>query len=461
MRTEAADVLTVRTKEADERVAEIVATAEQRVREMSDGAAAESDAKIEAARTHGREMLDEAKAARERVLGDLVKRRALLNAQIEVLRDGRDQLLDAYRTVKRAFLEATEALTTVESRAAQERSAAPGEPLDVAAEIAAEIEALDADRPELDVTAETAQVVDSSAEVGASQLPLADVDSLFARLRSVDDAAAPARATSDEVAVAEDATEDVGELATPSGGVLDLTEPELAPAVAADGEATVTAGEWREIRARAVDPVLGPLLKKAKRVAQDDQNALLDAVRRHKGRPTAAQVLPELDDLLEAWAGVLSDAVHRAYEAGSDAVGVPGCSPDDALAREAADALVSPLRLRVTVAIDSGEAGDAGGLVERIGARYREWKNQSLERSLTDVLALAWSRGVYEAVPDGAVLWWVPFEEGRCSDCDDNALEPTVKGKEFPTGQPFPPAHPGCRCLLAPAAILNSPTASA
>jgi len=34
-------------------------------------------------------------------------------------------------------------------------------------------------------------------------------------------------------------------------------------------------------------------------------------------------------------------------------------------------------------------------------------------------------------------------------DADDNALEPTRRGQSFPTGQPFPPAHPGCRCLLA------------
>jgi hypothetical protein len=53
------------------------------------------------------------------------------------------------------------------------------------------------------------------------------------------------------------------------------------------------------------------------------------------------------------------------------------------------------------------------------------------------------------------VLWWVPFVEGRCSDCDDNALEPTVKGKQFPTGQAFPPAHLGCKCLLVPADLLE------
>jgi hypothetical protein len=149
---------------------------------------------------------------------------------------------------------------------------------------------------------------------------------------------------------------------------------------------------------------------------------------------------------------VLDDAVGRAYAAGRTAAGGDTRDADPGLVREAAEAVVVPLRQRVTVAIDSGDEGDTGGLVERIGARYREWKNQSLESSLAEVLASAWSRGVYDAVPDGAVLWWVPNDEGRCSDCDDNGLEPTKKGEHFPTGQPFPPAHPGCRCLLAPAA---------
>jgi hypothetical protein len=380
-----------------------------------------------------------------------------LNAQIEVLRHGRDQLLDAYRTVKRAFLEATEALATAEARAAEERSTSTAEPLDVAAEIAAEIAALEGDAGEdaLDPEAAPAGLHDADGidEHGeAHDGAFADVDSLFARLRSSNGTGAPTSDATAPVAAAD------------ADAIIDLTTPdEPSPAAAVDAEDTeprVTASEWREVRARAIDPALGPLLKKAKRVAQDDQNALLDAVRRHKGRPSAAQVLPDLDELLDAWARVLHDGVSRAYGAGSAAAGVPDQAADDALAREAADALVSPLRLRLTVAIDSGDGSDAGGLVERIGARYREWKSQSLERSLSEVLAFAWSRGVYDAVPDGAVLWWVPFEEGSCSDCDDNALEPTVKGKDFPTGQTFPPAHPGCRCLLAPAAILNAPTAS-
>ena len=52
------------------------------------------------------------------------------------------------------------------------------------------------------------------------------------------------------------------------------------------------------------------------------------------------------------------------------------------------------------------------------------------------------------------MLQWIPLAVGRCADCDDNAFEPTVKGEAFPTGQAHPPAHPGCRCLLAPAEAL-------
>lgn len=67
-----------------------------------------------------------------------------------------------------------------------------------------------------------------------------------------------------------------------------------------------------------------------------------------------------------------------------------------------------------------------------------------------DALAAAWALGVYDATPPGRTLQWIPMVEGNCPDCDDNALEPTVRGRQFPTGQPFPPAHPGCRCLLVP-----------
>jgi DivIVA domain-containing protein len=477
-----ADEAVAQQKEAaDARVNEMLAAAETRAMQTRDTAATDAETMLEAARHQGREMLDEAKSARERVLTDLVRRRALLQSQIEELRGGRDRLLDAYRTVKRTFLEATEALAQVEARAASERANAAAEPIDIAAEVAAEIEALDAgtdvgggadadpDATQMIELVEIEQIeiveveVEGVSEAGAEtedEGALADVDSLFARLRAGhadDPAPEPGVVVTDvttEVAIeveAEPAADAPDAPAAEAAADEEPAETEAEP----EALVAVTATEWRAKRAREVDPLLAPLLKRTKRTAQNDQNALLDAVRRHKGRPTAAQVLPDTDAQIADWAEVLRDAVNQAYGAGRIAVRAEPADVYDDLVKEAAAVVVEPLRTRLGNAIDDDE-GDTGGLVERIGARYREWKNQSLERSLAEVLALAWARGVYDAVPDGAVMWWVPFEEGRCSDCDDNALEPTVKGKEFPTGQPFPPAHPGCRCLLAPAELLQA-----
>ncbi len=160
---------------------------------------------------------------------------------------------------------------------------------------------------------------------------------------------------------------------------------------------------------------------------------------------------------------MLRDAIDRAYRAGPRPPDTAGAVAGDARATISSPTPPTRSSCRCasdsTLAIDSGDEGDTGGLVERIGARYREWKNQSLERTLGEVLASAWTRGVYDAVPDEAVLWWVPFEEGRCSDCDDNALEPTVKGKQFPTGQALPPAHPGCKCLARAGRAARRPLA--
>ena len=257
-----------RSAEAEAKAAELLAAAEARAAAALDAATAESNSIVDHARHQGREMLEEAKSARERVLGDLVRRRALLNGQIEELRGGRDRLLDAYRTVKRTFLEATEALAQVEARAAVERTTSHAEPIDIAAEIAAEIEELDAALPggvTDSADAETAdehaasdstgaagsaaddefsehvQLVPASASDSATTeetevaTALADVDTLFARLRAGHDDAAASGETSESPTEA-----------------------------AADGP-RISVDEWRERRSHAISPLSAPLLKKAKR----------------------------------------------------------------------------------------------------------------------------------------------------------------------------------------------------
>jgi hypothetical protein len=157
---------------------------------------------------------------------------------------------------------------------------------------------------------------------------------------------------------------------------------------------------------------------------------------------------------------VLGSATDVAYASGRTSVGRkrrPTNAPPRVL-NELAAGLVAPLRERLTVTIDAVVAEGPYAspaelhreLAGAIGARYREWKAGDLERHLGDVLTAAYARGAYDATPSGAQLRWVPERPGQCPDCDDDALEPTVKAQPFPTGQQYPPAHPGCRCLVVP-----------
>ncbi len=91
-------------------------------------------------------------------------------------------------------------------------------------------------------------------------------------------------------------------------------------------------------------------------------------------------------------------------------------------------------------------------LVESLGAAYREWKSQRIERIAGDALSGAFSRGTWHAMPEGASMRWIVEDvDGPCPDCDDDALAGVLpRGEVFPTGQHYPPAHSGCRCLLVP-----------
>ncbi|MEO6469505.1 MAG: DivIVA domain-containing protein, partial [Acidimicrobiia bacterium] len=135
-------------------------TATEAMREESIAAAS---SEIEASKEAGRELVNEARAVRERILADLGRRRLLLQAQVDELRAGRDRLLDAYRVVKRTLGDATEALVQVETRAGLELSTPPEE-LNVSP-VDGELEAL------------------AGHLTGEAGAPSVEVEALFARLR--------------------------------------------------------------------------------------------------------------------------------------------------------------------------------------------------------------------------------------------------------------------------------------
>jgi DivIVA domain-containing protein len=471
---------------------------------------AEQTAELEIAnaKTSSYSLVDEARTVRERVLADLARRRSLLQAQVDELRSGRDRLLDAYRVVKHTLGDATGALAQVEARANAEL-AAPLPRISIppvegelemleSADDASEPPADDGGSVEIDLEVESG--IDRGEGPGPDRAPAGDspngesrempdadsgaaVDALFARLRASHTAdpapgvalppagggssgPAPAEAkagdtkTGDQVGPEKSEGKGAAKAEPPAPAAakgeppkpsVDAPTAQEATADASDGPALTGDDALRAERDEVLGPMQHDLLRRAKRALQDQQNEILDKIRTIKGRVESGAVLADEATQEAAWATVLREPLTTAYARSYTAVADPD-GPTPALPTELVDeiakVMVDPWRRRLVAAID-GAGEDSDAITQRLGARYREYKGKELDAALGDALAAAWARGTFDAAPEGSLLRWVPAEVGRCPDCDDNALEPTARSEPFPTGQLFPPAHPGCRCFLA------------
>jgi DivIVA domain-containing protein len=324
----------------------------------------------------------------------------------------------------------------------------------------AEREAEPEHEPEPGADGEPEPVSPGASDVEARPEPDtgSDVDALFERLRSARVEATERQAPAAEPRAGDDdggGSHDRGEPGraerAPQASVLVGTAPEPRPATTAptDGDPELLAR-----RDELLTPIAHELVRRCKRVLQNEQNEILDGLRRQRGRPAPDMLLPPLAQQVTAWSEVLSPAIVEAYVAARTAASPKDDPVTDAPQRMVTgmvEVLVTPLRDRLLAAVDETLGDDANPdvIAHRIGARYREWKGEELDNRIRDLLAAVYARGVYDAAPEGVRLRWVPAEQGQCPDADDNALEPTRRGERFPTGQQFPPAHPGCRCLLA------------
>ena len=101
---EAASQIKIRSEEAASRVLREATDEAQRLREEAEveaarrrqDASADAESELLMAKQQGREMVNEARAYRERVLSELARRRELARQQIEQLMHGRDRLLQAF-----------------------------------------------------------------------------------------------------------------------------------------------------------------------------------------------------------------------------------------------------------------------------------------------------------------------------------------------------------------------------
>ncbi|HVA73154.1 MAG TPA: DivIVA domain-containing protein [Acidimicrobiales bacterium] len=497
IRLESEGLLGEKTKEAEEAAAAIVDEARTEAERILERVRAEAE-QIRAKADQDRTLtIEGANATREKILEDLSRRRRVATVQIEQLRAGRERLLESYAVVRRTLEEAQEELTKAdaEARAAADEvgrklnretehspAAAPGNATQGgsggsgAAAIAAAVEhpaAGGATEPEEDhdpvphlrvvpdletaseepgaggVAGEVAvlevAVVEAAAEM-ASGGDKSPVDQLFAKIRAGSGSRERAASTGA-------ADEDRSEASSDAPAGAQATTAEASTEAAQRGDET-----WLQKREQAMGNLDVSLTRKLKRALQDEQNDLLDRLRGLRSEVTADALLPAADSHRERYAKAAMPLINQAATAGAQfAAAVSGSKSGDApdvisVAGEAADAIVAPLRRRLEQAIGAGASEDQAVLIESIGAAYREWKSQRIERVAGDALSAAFARGTWHAVPDGARMRWIADDiDGPCPDCDDDALAGELpKGEPFPTGQAHPPAHTGCRCLLVP-----------
>ena len=418
-------------------VERLVANAEQEAREESERiiseAVAEGDALLARAKDEGRTLLEQVQEARRRVLADLASKRRSIGMQIEQLRAARDEMAASVHGVR----DKVDAILGQLDRTDDEARAAalavgdqlrvhgsPGEPLDQDAldgrgrRVAAGDGEEHADPP----TSETAGVGDDAE----AQAEAPSVDELFARIRAGSDG--------------EPADQGAG---APTEAVA-VTEPE-APEVP-----SAQAGPDGELVARR-DELLGPVAAKlsraVKRALGDDQNRLLDQLRSAPSSRSEDLLGPE-DVHVAVYADAARAALGEAYAAGAMFAGTGAAIPPAATIEQTATGLargvVTMLRRRIVEGAD--ETGDT------VGAAFREWRGERVERLAGDHATHAFSAGAAAAVGTEHKVRWVVTSTGGCSDCEDNALAGAVSATEaFPTGHAYPPAHAGCRCLVAPA----------
>jgi len=470
------------------------------------------DAEIEQAKETGRQMVEEARQYRERVLADVVRRRERAKEQIDLLTSHRDQVALAFEAARRSAVDVLDQLGPVpfdheaddepigvaelavdpspvtapepapepQPTAAPEPAPAPYfEPeLEPEPEPYFELEPEPepyfelAPEPEPEVhhppTRPNAPVIalfGSKAEPIPSSRSTPDVEpppaaeTEVASSRPVDDLFARLRASSPDLVA-----QRVG---SPSPVVepppTEVESDELADEIADEPAEAVVGTNPFEDRDVALGPLVASVSRRLKRELADEQNAVLDAVRRG-GVAAAEALLSSGQNYLDRSFAAIVDDLRTAALAGAQSVASP--ETDDARVRADLDGdlldpvrewlrleVVAPLRERLGTALKQAE-GDVETFSTQCKHVFREWKTQRIDDHVDDLLCLAHSRGVMRGLTSGVPICWLLDPSGSgCPDAEDNALAGVVPaGDAFPTGHRHPPAHTGCRCLVAPVA---------
>jgi DivIVA domain-containing protein len=550
---EAAAQMRVRAAEAAERLVREANADAIRVREDADietsrrrsDAVSDVEAELELAKQQGREMVNEAREYREKVLSELARRRELARQQIEQLIHSRDRLVNAFDRARHAANDVVGDLAEFDDLSnevahatgitkpvsentsgfidhAQDPEAIPQkitgrQLLEVVSE-----EAIEQDENVLEITTEeivelivenvVEEVVLEEVEtnitsiheeqVGMSDHPstdapvaerMAEVVQLFGNKRreatitpvvapaptptpepkptakvetpkvseakpqtlktpakkSVDDLFANLRKTS---------TAEVARTAKPKTVTVEPTEPK---AKAPKAVVPKVDGLVFERRDEVLAPIMVALTSKMKRVLADEENSMLTYLQGKKAAVALEKVLPEPSVHVQGYIEAVAEDVMSAAMGGAKSLSsslkadlrrkVTSSAVMQVMSKNIDDVLVRPLRDRIQRCVEQSD-GDREEMSKLIRSVYREWKMQRVEQHIGDIARLAYSRGAYLVLDQGASVCWMVDPNGPpCADAEDNSLAgATALGTDFPTGHAHPTAHTGCRCLVIP-----------
>jgi hypothetical protein len=452
------------------------------------------------AKQQGREMVNEARAYRERVLSELARRRELARQQIEQLMHGRDRLLQAFERSRLVAVDVMAELTPlgepneyvnlspttgpvplmVPNQRPMPETEVPEDdmPVDASVEVEAEPEVVVAievgeleeierapaedegdntvvlmrdshevhEHDERDEARKAAPVValfgaGDDDETEADPPAASNVDDLFARLRA-------ARAEN----VVERATEPVDEPTDAPGddATTSLTIVEDLAVFQPSPEAPVVEEALDDSvfgqREASLTPIIVACARKLKRVLADEQNEILHTLRRQEPVRNLDTMLPWQTEQTERYASSISAELDKAALLGAASIDSGTAKEHKAdinragATKPAVEALatniVVPLRERLERAV-ADTGGDNEELATIVRGIYREWKTQRIDEHLDDVLRTAFGRGALAAVLPGTKVCWMVDPSGpACPDAEDNAL-----AGEVAAGQPFPTGH--------------------
>lgn len=216
-----------------------------------------------------------------------------------------------------------------------------------------------------------------------------------------------------------------------------------------------------EHRAATITAVLDAMVRIAKRVLADDENAIITHVGGKRTSLSPGAVLHDLEQQSRRYADALREeltsiAVEAARTIQSARRADLRTSALDGVVEGVAHIIVSDLlrqlHERVRAALER-HVDDRDAIIGEVRSTFKQARSETLTKVVTDVAHFAYARGVFTACDTaGKVCWVVDANGPACADAQDNALAGAIRhGEAFPTGQLHPLAHDGCRCLVIPA----------